>query len=63
MNMKKNQYIQPQTTIVSIAFQKHLMAGSNEYQNGELNLNPETMGEGNGEDAGSRGGGFWDDDY
>lgn len=62
MNMKKNQYIKPQTTIVSMAFQQHLMAGSNEYQNDAFDLNPENMEGGDGGDAGSRGG-YWDDDY
>ena len=52
--MKKNQYIQPKTTITCIAFQQHLMAGSNEYQNDAINLNQETMGEGNGSDGASR---------
>lgn len=60
--MKKNQYIQPKATITCIAFQQHLMAGSNKYEDEAFNLNQETMEEGNGSDGASRRS-FWDEDY
>ena len=61
--MKKAAYIQPLTTIVSIASQVHLMAGSNIFDGDSTQLNPETMTEGNGSDASSRGFDLWDDEY
>lgn len=61
--MKKAAYIQPLTTIVSIASQVHLMAGSNEFSEDSIDLNIGTMGSGDGSDASSRGFDLWDDEY
>lgn len=60
--MKKYKYIKPQTDIVAVNFQQHLLAGSNEIGEENINLNPENMSGGDGGDASSRGGFFWDDE-
>lgn len=60
--MKKYKYIKPLTDVVTVNFQQHLLAGSNEIGDENIEINPETMGGGDGGDAGSRGGFFWDED-
>jgi hypothetical protein len=62
--MKKNLYIQPQTQIVKLGFQQHLLAGSNQFQGSSVELNSATMEGGDGGDGASRGSSLWsDDDY
>ena len=62
--MKKKLYIQPQSVFVGEETIDTLLANSNMIVgNGDsANLNPETMGEGDGSDAASRGS-IWDDEF
>lgn len=60
--MKKKLYIQPQSVFVGEETIDTLLANSNTIQENNVTLYPETMGEGNGSDAASRGS-IWDDEF
>ncbi|UKK48822.1 hypothetical protein L6475_02285 [Prevotella sp. E9-3] len=60
--MKKKLYIQPQSVFVGEETIDTLLANSIVGDGNSADLNPETMGEGNGSDAASRGS-IWDDEF
>ena len=60
--MKKKLYIQPQSVFVGEETIDTLLVNSIVGDGNSADLNPETMGEGNGSDAASRGS-IWDDEF
>lgn len=61
--MKKTNYIQPATSVVLLKSITAMLADSNKVgTDGNVNLNTETMTDGDGTDA-SRYNTGWDDDY
>lgn len=60
--MKKKLYIQPQSMFVGEETIDTLLVNSIVGDGNSADLNPETMGEGNGSDAASRGS-IWDDEF
>lgn len=60
--MKRKQYIKPLATYDQMESELSLLAASNKYENESVELNGNTMDDGDGSDAASRGKSLWDDE-
>ena len=61
-NAADPKYIQPSLSIIKIETFGHMLAVSNKFDGNTVELNGETMMEGDGTDVASRRGDFWDDE-